>query len=134
MQRAYPVDLTPDGQGGIIATAPDVPGALTQGLDEADALYWVEDAILVALWGLMDEGLDLPRPSACGPGQRLVELPQRQCLKLGLYQAMRQQGLGLGELAACLDCDAEQVHCLLDLDHETELERIEAALATVEAR
>ncbi|MEW5912980.1 MAG: type II toxin-antitoxin system HicB family antitoxin [Thermodesulfobacteriota bacterium] len=134
MRLAYPVELGSDGQGGVIATAPDVPGALTLGRDEAAALRWMEDALLVALWGLMDDGRELPRPSACGPGQRLVDLPPRLCLKLGLYQAMRAQGLGHSELAACLACDAEQVRRLLDLDHETELEQVEAALAAVEAK
>ncbi|RJX28692.1 MAG: type II toxin-antitoxin system HicB family antitoxin [Desulfarculus sp.] len=132
MRLAYPVDLTPDGQGGVIARAPDVPSALTLGRDEAAALHWMQDALLVALSGLMDHGLEVPRPSACKPGQRLVELPQRLCLKLGLYQAMRARGLSHSELAACLACDAEQVRCLLDLDHETELEQVQAALAAVE--
>lgn len=43
MRYAYPVLLEPDEAGSVIVSFPDVPGALTEGRDEADAMVLAED-------------------------------------------------------------------------------------------
>ncbi|NJL59584.1 MAG: type II toxin-antitoxin system HicB family antitoxin [Desulfobacteraceae bacterium] len=48
----YPVNLIPDENGTVIACFPDVPEAMTVGADEANALEWAQDALVVALSGL----------------------------------------------------------------------------------
>ena len=44
MIYAYACQLTPDEDGGLVATFPDVPEAITGGRDRAEALTMAEDA------------------------------------------------------------------------------------------
>ena len=48
---SYPVKLTPDDNGTILVTAPDLPEVSTFGADKADALVRAADAIATALKG-----------------------------------------------------------------------------------
>lgn len=126
---SYPVILTPDDNGSIMVQFPDVPAALTCGKDEANALEWAEDALLVALGGAyMDKNLPIPQPSDPAPGQPTVTVPPLPTAKLALYQAMLNQGVNQTELAARLGCDPRQVRRLLDLDHRSRLDQLEKAL------
>ena len=49
MIYAYRCQLTPDEDGGLVATFPDVPEAITGGGDRAEALAMAEDALATAL-------------------------------------------------------------------------------------
>lgn len=40
MKQSYPVVLSPDENGSIIAEFPDIPEAMTMGADENEALEW----------------------------------------------------------------------------------------------
>ncbi len=124
--------LHPMDNGTIMAQFPDVPEALTCGKDEANALDWAEDALLVALGGAyMDKNRPIPQPSASAPGQPTVTVPPLAAAKLAIYQAMREQGVNQTELAARLNCDPRQVRRLLDLDHRSRLDQLEKALKTL---
>jgi antitoxin HicB len=115
--------------GTIMVQFPDVPEALTCGKDEANALEWAEDALLVALGGAyMDKNLPIPQPSAPASGQPAVTVPPLATAKLAIYQAMLDQGVNQTELAARLGCDPRQVRRLLDLDHRSRLDQLEKAL------
>ncbi|MBI5521042.1 MAG: XRE family transcriptional regulator [Desulfarculus sp.] len=131
---AYPVILTLDSNGTFIAQFPDVPEALTVGSDQADALYWAQDALVVALSGYLDDRRDIPQPSKPKRGQKLVALPPLVALKLAIYQAMRDQGLSQAELATRLKCDSRQVRRLLDLDHNSRLDLLAEALKALGKR
>jgi len=52
----YPVKLTPDDNGTILVTAPDLPEVSTFGEDTADALRRAADAIATALQGRIRAG------------------------------------------------------------------------------
>jgi antitoxin HicB len=56
------VPKLPDENGTIIAKFPDVPEAITVGADEANALEWAQDALVVALTGYIEERRDIPTP------------------------------------------------------------------------
>ena len=75
MLQSYPVILTPDENGTVIAQFPDVPEAITVGADEANAFEWAQDALVVALTGYIEERRDIPAPSKQKRGQELVHLP-----------------------------------------------------------
>jgi len=60
MLQSYPVILTPDENGTVIAQFPDVPEAITVGADEANAFEWAQDALVVALTGYIEERRDIP--------------------------------------------------------------------------
>ena len=48
--------------------------------------------------------------------------------KIGLYRAMREEGLGKAELARRLGRHLPQVDRILDLGHASRLDQVEAAL------
>jgi antitoxin HicB len=66
LQLAYPVDLTTDENGRVVARVPDLPGCVTDGADRAEALAEAADALEEALAALIDDGKSIPLPSDAG--------------------------------------------------------------------
>jgi antitoxin HicB len=130
----YPLTLTPDQNGTIIAQAVDAPGALTVGRDEADAVAQAVDALVTLFAYLMTEGQAIPPPSRPKRGQACAVLPPMVAAKLAIYQAMHAAGLTQSALAERLDCDPRQVRRLLDLDHRSRLDQLETALGALGKR
>lgn len=130
----YPLTLSPDENGTIIAQAVDVPGALTVGRDEAEATARAVDALITLFVHLMAEDQPIPRPSRPKRGQPVAVLPPQVTAKLAIYEAMREAGLTQAALAGRLGCDPRQVRRLLDLDHRSRLDQLEAALAALGKR
>jgi antitoxin HicB len=130
----YPLTLRPDQNGTIIAQAVDVPGALTLGNDEADAVEQAADALITLFAYFIAESEPIPQPSRPRPGQPCAVLPPTVAAKLAIYEAMRRQGLTQAALAERLGCDPRQVRRLLDLDHASTLAQLERALAALGKR
>jgi antitoxin HicB len=128
MNLSYPVRLSPAEEGGFVVSFPDVPEALTQGEDEAEAMLRAADALETALEMYIDAAKALPVPSKVKRGQRLVRLSAQACIKLSIYQAMREDGVRKGELAKRLGWHMPQVDRLLDLHHASRLDQAETAL------
>jgi antitoxin HicB len=122
----YPVTLTPDGET-VLVTFADVPEALTFGADEDEALLQAIDALETALSLYVDARKSLPAPSKPRRGQRTVRPSALECAKLGVYQAMTEQGIKKSELARRLGWHLPQVDRLFDLRHASRLDQIEAA-------
>lgn len=133
MLQAYPIELERLENGAVLATFPDVPGAMTQGDDEELALHWAQDALLVTLTGYMELGRDIPPPSPAD-GRELIPVPPMSAMKLAIYQAMREQRLTRVALADRLGVDEKMVRRLLDLDHASKLSQLEAALRALGRR
>lgn len=68
----YPVVLTEQPEGGFVVTFPDVPEAITQGEDQAEALMYAVDALDTAFSFYVDDHQPLPLPSQAKPGQLVV--------------------------------------------------------------
>ena len=134
MLLAYPASLSRDQDRSTIAKFPDVPEALTSGRDADDALDWAQDALVVALGGYIEAGRDIPRPSRLRGRQRLVPVPPMVTAKLAIYQAMRDLAVTQVELATRLGVDARQIRRLLDLDHNSTLPQLAAALTALGKR
>jgi len=127
----YPIVLAPDDNDTVLVTCPDLPEVVTFGDDEAEALVRAVDAIETALIGRISDKQDIPLPSRPAKGQATVQLPPMSVAKIGLYQAMRAQGIKKADLARSLGVNMPQVDRLLDLRHASKLEQIEAALRAV---
>ena len=127
----YPVILKPDSNDTVLVSFPDVPEAHTFGDDEAEALLRAVDALETALEFYTDAGEDLPSASKPRRGQRTVRPCAQACIKLGIYQAMREQGVRKSELARRLGWHMPQVDRLLDMRHATRLEHAESALSAL---
>ena len=130
----YPLTLKPDQNGTLIAQAVDAPGALTVGRDEADAIAQATDALITLFAHLMAEGEPIPRPSRPKRGQPCAVLPPIVAAKLAIYEAMRAADLTQTALAERLGCDPRQVRRLLDFDHASRFDQLEAALAALGKR
>ncbi|HVR98860.1 MAG TPA: type II toxin-antitoxin system HicB family antitoxin [Thermoanaerobaculia bacterium] len=129
---AYPVLLTPDEvDGGFVVTFPDIPEAVTQGEDVADALAEAADALEEAIAGRIRRGDQIPEPSPAGAEQSLVPVPALTAAKAALYLALREAGIAKSELAERLGCDEKEVRRLLDPQHPSKLPRIQKALAAL---
>lgn len=128
----YPVTLTPD-DGTVLVTFADVPEAITFGADEDEALLNAVDALETGLSFYVDARKSLPAVSQPAPGQKTVRPSALECAKLGVYQAMTEQGIKKAELARRLGWHMPQVDRLFDLRHASKLDQIEAA-ATVLGR
>ncbi len=122
----YPVTLTPDGNT-VLVTFADVPEALTFGADEDEALLQAVDALETALSFYVESRKPLPVASKAKRGQRTVRPSALEGAKLGVYQAMTEQGIKKSELARRLGWHMPQVDRLFNLRHASRLDQIEAA-------
>ncbi len=123
----YPVLLTPDDNGTILVTFPDVPEAITFGEDTDEALLQAVDALESALAFYIAERLPLPVASRPKRGQKTVRPSALECAKFGVYQAMTEQGIKKTELARRLGWHLPQVDRLFDIRHASRFDQIEAA-------
>lgn len=126
----YPVQLE-DDDGSILVTAPDFPELATFGEDRDDALMRAVDALEEAIAARMHDGQDIPDPS---PGEVCVVLPTLTAVKVTLYGTMRSQGVGKAELARRLGWHMPQVDRVLDLQHHSRMDQMDAALGAVGTR
>ncbi len=131
MIYAYPCLLTPDEDGGLVVTFPDVPEAITGGGDRAAALAMAEDALATALAGYVHEKWDIPAPSAAADGQVSVPVPTVVAAKLALYTAMRAQRITKVELADRLGVSESAVRKLTNPDHRSHMSQVQKALRAV---
>lgn len=126
----YPVNLTPD-DGTVLVTFADVPEAITFGADEDEALLNAVDALETGLSFYVDARKSLPAVSQPAAGQKTVRPSALECAKLGVYQAMTEQGIKKAELARRLGWHMPQVDRLFDLRHASKLDQIEAAASAL---
>jgi antitoxin HicB len=130
----YPVILTPDENGTIMASFPDVPEALTCGVDVTDSLRMAADALLTAFEFYFDDRRPVPKPSKPEPDQQVITLSPLAVAKLAIYHAMLEANVSQVELADRLGCDPRQVRRLLDLYHNSRLDQLEKALKALGRR
>ena len=67
-------------------------------------------------------------------GQHVVVLPPRVAIKLAIHEAMRERGVTQAQLGELLGIDGRQIRRILNLDHESKLSQLEAALAALGLR
>ena len=126
----YPLVMEPDDNETLLVTCPDLPEVTTFGEDEDDALQRAGDAIEEALAARMARHEPIPSPSPLR-GRKAAGLPPLTVAKVGLYQAMREAGIGKAELGRRLGWHGPQIDRLLDLRHRSKIERIDQALRAV---
>lgn len=129
----YPVNLAPDDNGTVLATFPDVPGAITYGADEGEALANAVDALETILSALITDRRDIPAPSPAR-GRKTVSPSLLGSLKINLYRAMRGRGWRKADLARAMALNPRQIDRLLDLRHSSTVAQLEQALAACGAR
>ena len=123
----YPILLEED-DGTLLATSPDFPELTTFGMDRDEALARAVDALEEAIAARIHDGRDIPAPSQ---GPEIAVLPTLTAIKVMLYQGMREQGIGKAELARRLGWHRPQVDRVLDVQHNSRMDQLDAALGAI---
>jgi antitoxin HicB len=92
------------------------------------------DAQQTALSFYIDDRRALPVPSKAKRGQHTVRPSALECAKLGVYQAMTEQGIRKAELARRLGWHMPQVDRLFDLHHASKFEQLQTAATALGKR
>lgn len=126
----YTVNLE-DDEGAVLVTAPDFPELTTFGEDRDEALMRAVDALEEAVAARINDRKDIPLPA---PSGTCVQLPTLTAIKVILYQGMRDQNIGKAELARRLGWHLPQVDRVLNVNHHSRLDQMEAALNAIALR
>jgi antitoxin HicB len=129
----YPVTLTPDDNGTVLVTFPDVEGAVTFGDTIDEALTRAPDALATILEAYIKDRRPIPLPSTRRTKYR-VAVPALVEAKIRLYEAMRSAKVGKAELGRRLDWHLPQVDRLLAMTHGSKLAQLEAAFGALGKR
>jgi antitoxin HicB len=131
----YPATFLPEeNDRGFHVRFPDLPEALTGGVDLDDTHQQAADCLAEALAGRISRGDEIPVPSKLKRGQYPVSVPLYLAPKLALYLALREAGMRNTELAKRLGVSETVVRRMLDPKHNTKPERIQLALAALGKR
>jgi antitoxin HicB len=127
----YPARFTPGSDGRILVEFVDLPRVATDGKDHREAMEEAMDALGSDLSIRLSRREEIPAPSAPKRRQRLVPVPLWLAPKLGLYLAMREQQVNNSELARRLGVHERVIRRMLDPEHASKAEKIQAALAAL---
>src|SRR5713101_5170500 len=86
----YHARFEPGEDHGIVVSFADVPEAITQGDDEADAYAQAEEALGLALLTYPARGLPLPRAKTRGSGLIPIAVAPDVAAKLAVLEAFRE--------------------------------------------
>lgn len=128
---AYPCTLRKDSEGRFVVRFPNVPEALTDGATKEEALAEAVDCLRAALVGYMLEGRPLPAASPQNGRPFLVTPDTTTHMKAAIYTVTRNQGVTTARLAQALGIGHKEARRILDPNHRTKADRLEAALAAL---
>lgn len=131
--RGYPVKLRKDGKF-ILVTFPDIPEAITQGVNRVHALEMAAEALAVSMEFYFEDHRPVPMASTPKRGQPVVERPASVAAKVLLLNEMLRQKVRPIDLARRLGTTKQEVNRLTDLKHATKIDRIDEALRTLGKR
>ena len=115
----------------MLATSPDFPELTTFGDDREEAIARAVYALEEAIGARIHDRKDIPAPSQ---GESNAVLPTLTSVKVMLHQGMREQGVGKAELARRLGWHLPQVDRVLDVQHQSRLDQMDAALGAIGRR
>jgi len=124
----YPASFTRTENDKFVVTFRDIPEAITQGDDEAEALAMAADALLTAMDFYFEDRRPVPAPSAPEEGEQLIDLPLSASAKVLLLNEMLTQKVRPADLARLMDIKPQEVNRIIDLGHSTKIDTLAAAL------
>ena len=108
--------------------SPDFPELTTFGDDREESIARAVHALEEAIAARIHDRKDIPTASR---GDIYAILPTLTSVKVMLYQGMRDQGVGKAELARRLGWHMPQVNRVLDVQHRSRIDQMDAALAAI---
>lgn len=127
----YPATFAPAEEGGFVVTFRDIPEAITQGDDEAEALTEAQDALVTAMDFYFEDNRPVPAPSKARAGERLVGLPLSVSAKVLLLNAMIERQVRPSELARLMGIKPQEVNRIIDLGHNTKIDTVAEAMTAL---
>jgi len=128
---AYPAKFNAGRDGRILVEFVDLPRVATDGKDRREAFEEAMDALGSDLSIRLSRPEEIPVPSRAKRGYRMVPVPLWLAPKLALYVAMRDQRVNNSELARRLGVHERVVRRMMDPQHSTKAEKIQAALGVL---
>jgi len=128
---SYPAKFQAGSDGRVLVEFIDLPRVATDGKDDREAMEEAMDALGSDLSIRLSRREEIPTPSPARRRQRMVPVPLWLAPKLALYLALRDQRVSNSELARRLGVHERVVRRMLDPEHATRAERIQAALAVL---
>jgi antitoxin HicB len=107
---------------------PDVPEAITQGDDEADALKQAQEALGLALLTYPRRGLPAPGPKSKRRGLIRIAVEPEVAAKIAVLEAFENSGISKSDLGRRLGKDEKEIRRILDPRHCTKLATLTEAL------
>jgi len=132
----YPARFEPteDVVGGYVVTFRDIPEAITQGDDEADARYMAADSLLTCMEFYLDDRRPVPMPSEPLPAEVMIDLPISATGKVLLLNEMLAQHVTPSELARRLSVSPQTVNRIMNLKHSTKIDTLADAFKVLGKR
>ncbi len=128
---SYPATFRPDEDGRPVVSFPDFPHAHTDGKDLQEAMEEAIDCLGTEIARRIADKEEIPAASPVKRGQRPVPVPLWIAGKMALVLAMREQGVNNSELARRLGVRETVVRRMVDPNHETKSEKLQAALGAL---
>ena len=131
LQWQYGVEVRREEDGLFHAYAPAMPDAIAAGADETEAFREMGQALVAAVRGRIKFGLDLepPPPFVLGAdvsSNYSIRLSPELAAKASVYMLWRASGMTKVALAERMKVHEKEVRRVLDPDHSTGLDRLEA--------
>lgn len=123
MRYVYPARLKTQ-EGTVIVTFRDMPEAVTEGRDHAEARLQATDCLDAALLFRLKEGAAIPPPSRVQRGETAVPASPAVAAKAAFIQAFDRAGVTRVALAARVGVRETEIRRMLDPDHGTKIDRL----------
>ncbi|MCX6590115.1 MAG: type II toxin-antitoxin system HicB family antitoxin [Acidobacteria bacterium] len=130
----YPAVFRQESDGRVNVRFPDLPGAVTDGADAAEAYAEAIDCLGSYISVSMTRKEPIPSASVAKRRQRLIPVPLWIAPKFALYQTMMRQAVTNRELARRLGVTEAVIRRMLDPEHASKPGKIEIALAALRQR
>jgi antitoxin HicB len=117
-----------DRKGVVVVSFPDVPEAITQGKNVADAHEQAAEALGLALLTYPERGRPLPKAKTKDKKYRMIAVQPADAAKLALIEAFTLAKITRTEFAKRIGRDEREARRLLDPAHPSKLTSLSAAL------
>jgi antitoxin HicB len=134
MEIGYPAIFRADESGRPVVRFVDLREAMTDGRDLHEAVQEAQDCLGSALAARLANKEEIPYPSKPKRAQRLIAVPLWIAPKVALYWAMLEARVNNVELARRLGVRETVIRRMLDPDHATRSDKIQAALSALGKR
>jgi antitoxin HicB len=124
----YGARFEPGDEGGVVVAFPDVPEAITQGVDKEEARVMAQEALGLALLTYPARGKPLPPANALGADVIMIAVDPEDAAKIALLDAFREAGISKSEFGRRIGKDEKEVRRLLDPAHPSKLSSVTDAL------